>query len=468
MQPLETGQPDSERAREDGGVAARDRVLAVDDEAAMREAYIQVLGPDSKMRSCIDLVTCSQGQEAAGLVESAVREGNPFAVVFLDVRMPPGWDGVRTAEAMRRVDQSLNIVIVTAYSDVQQEDIAERVPPADKLLYIQKPCHAPELRQLALALGAKWRHERRLLEIQRGLEAKVRSRTRRLEETIASLKKEAVAREEAQREAARSQAGLLRAQKLAAIGTLVSGMAHEVSNPNNIIALNAATLVRLWEGLIAEIDARGGVAADADIGGRSYAEARREIPELTAGIVRSADRISRMVRDLKSFARMEQADAPEPVDLAAVLDAALPLVMPLIGNATRRFSVERGTGIPAVMGHPRQLEQVVVNLVTNACQSLPDRDCAVRLALRRNDAAHCVFLDVSDEGCGIQPADMARVSEPFFTTKRDKGGTGLGLSVSDGIARRHGGRLDIRSVPGKGTTVTLVLPYAASQAEVTE
>jgi signal transduction histidine kinase len=456
MQAEETGQPDSAEA----SPAARIRILAVDDEKAMRDAYAQVLGHDSRLRDAVDLEVRSQGQDGAAAVASGVASGSPFAAVFLDVRMPPGWDGVRTAEAIRKSDPDVNIVIVTAYSDVQQEDIAERVPPADKLLYIQKPCHAPELRQLALALGAKWQLERRLMAIQRGLEAKVKSRTRRLEGTVAELRREAAAREEAQREAARNQAGLLRAQKLAAIGTLVSGMAHEVSNPSNIIALNAATLRRMWEALGAELDARGCVPPEADVGGRSYLEARSEIPELISGIARSADRIGRMVSDLKSFARQEQGEEPAPVDLAAVLDGALPLVMPLVNSSTRRFSVEREKDVPPVMGNARQLEQVLVNLVTNACQSLPSRDCAVRVSLRLDGGDGTVRIEVGDEGCGIAQKDLPRVAEPFFTTKRDRGGTGLGLSVSDGIARRHGGRLEISSVPGKGTTAALVLPVA--------
>jgi signal transduction histidine kinase len=459
MQAEETGQPDSA----DRSPAGKIRVLAVDDEKPMRDAYAQVLGPDSRLRDVLDLELRSQGQDAVAAVDAGVASGNPFAAVFLDVRMPPGWDGVRTAEAIRKSDPEVNIVIVTAYSDVQQEDIAERVPPADKLLYVQKPCHAPELRQLALALGAKWQLERRLLAIQRGLEAKVKSRTRRLEGTVAELRKEVAAREEAQREAARNQAGLLQAQKLAAIGTLVSGMAHEVSNPNNIIALNAATLAGVWNALVAEIDARGCLPAEADVGGRSYAEARSEIPALISGIARSADRIGRMVSDLKSFARQEQGEEPAPVDLAAVLDGALPLVMPLVNTSTRRFSVERAGSVPPVMGHARQLEQVLVNLVTNACQSLASRDCAVRVSLRWNDGDGTVRVEVRDEGCGIAQKDLPRVVEPFFTTKRDKGGTGLGLSVSDGIARRHGGRLEINSTPGKGTTAVLVLPAAAKE-----
>lgn len=441
------------------------RVLAVDDESAMREAYRQVLGPDSRMKAHVDLEVRGQGEDAARAVEEAVAAGRPFAVVFLDVRMPPGWDGVRTAEAIRQADPMVNIVIVTAYSDVPQADIADRVQPADKLIYIQKPCHAPELRQLALALGAKWRQECRLLAIQKNLESKVKSRTRRLEQTVAALKEEAQAREVAQRESARNQAGLMQAQKLAAIGTLVSGMAHEVSNPSNVIALNAATLTKLSDALFAAIDARGGLPLETDVGGRSYEEVKREVPALLSGIARAADSIGRLVKDLKGFVRQELPEPPERVDLPAVLDGALSVTMPLIRTSTRRFSVEKDDPLPQVSGQARQLEQVLVNLLTNACQSLPGPDHAIRVALRKDGGGRTVRVEIADEGCGIAEDDLVRVVEPFYTTKRDKGGTGLGLSVSDGIVRRHGGRLEVRSQKGKGTTMAMVLPVAGAPAD---
>jgi two-component system cell cycle sensor histidine kinase/response regulator CckA len=218
----------------------------VDDEPDVLTAYDRVLGAASRMQGQVELCLCRQGEEAVERVRGSLQAGRPFAVIFLDVRMPPGIDGVRTAEMIRAIDSMVNIVIVTAYSDVPPDDMSARVPPADKFLYIQKPCHAPEIRQLALALGAKWMLERRLLTEQRHLEDEVRRRTAGLEAANEALLVEVKARCEAQDESARQQDHLIQAQKMAAIGGLVSGMAHEVSNPNNIILLNAATVARLW------------------------------------------------------------------------------------------------------------------------------------------------------------------------------------------------------------------------------
>jgi len=111
-----------------------------------------------------------------------------------------------------------------------------------------------------------------------------------------------------------------------------------------------------------------------------------------------------------------------------------------------------------VRAHPQRIEQVVVNLLLNACEALPDASRGVRLVTRCDGAPGWITLEVSDEGVGIAPEHLARVTEPFFTTKRETGGTGLGLSVSSGIVKEHGGTLALSSTPGSGTTATLMLP----------
>ncbi|UCE99542.1 MAG: PAS domain S-box protein [Planctomycetota bacterium] len=161
------------------------RILVVDDEQAILDEFQNVLCPsadsgkaeadlkdkEAKLfgKSCpssaaisFELVLCHQGDEAVEKVQVALQQKKPFAVVFLDVRMPPGPNGVWTAEHIRALDRYIHIVIVTAYSDVDPLDISYRVPPADKLLYIQKPFHAHEIRQCASALVEKWVGERKL------------------------------------------------------------------------------------------------------------------------------------------------------------------------------------------------------------------------------------------------------------------------------------------------------------------
>src|SRR5512133_2220343 len=161
------------------------RILIADDESRILDEYVHVLGgsgnPEQaagtlsdleaelfgenlvdRERVNYELCLCRQANEAVERVEESVRDGRPFAIAFLDVRMPPGADGVVAAERIRKLDHQINIVFVTGYSDMPLEQIASRVPPADKLLYLQKPLHAAELKQFANALSGKWMAERHL------------------------------------------------------------------------------------------------------------------------------------------------------------------------------------------------------------------------------------------------------------------------------------------------------------------
>jgi len=165
----------------------RPRILVVDDEQAILDEFRKILhpemdsdGPEGKLGelgkklfpesysssviTTFDLVLCRQGGEAVEKVRKAIEEETPFAAAFLDVRMPPGPDGVWTAEHIRELDPHIQIVIVTAYSDVDPLDIGQRVMPADKLLYVQKPFHPHEIRQFASSLSAKWIAEKHLRE----------------------------------------------------------------------------------------------------------------------------------------------------------------------------------------------------------------------------------------------------------------------------------------------------------------
>jgi PAS domain S-box-containing protein len=189
------------------------RVLAVDDEQDILDAYQDVLSPQAQLKRTevemqslatklfgdpapsrsvpsFELVTCRQGDDAQQAVKNALAEGRPFAVAFIDIRLPPGPDGVWTAENIRLLDPYTEIVMVTAYSDVDPSDVAARVQPEDKLLYIQKPFHPREIRQFAVALSAKWEAERLLRDTRDALEEQVNKRTEALREAKKQLEKE--------------------------------------------------------------------------------------------------------------------------------------------------------------------------------------------------------------------------------------------------------------------------------------
>lgn len=254
------------------------------------------------------------------------------------------------------------------------------------------------------------------------------------------------------------QQQLIQADKLASLGILVSGLAHEVNNPNNFILLNARILGRAWEDVLPILDRYYEKNGDFVLAGMPFSEARKEIGRLVSGIAQGGERIQKIVRNLKDFARPDPGGRSERVDMNAVVESAILILNNLIRSSTRRFSLELARGLPPVRGNFQQLEQVVINLVANACQAIGSPDRSVSVATLAASGQGPVMVRVTDEGEGIPPQNLDRVFDPFFTTKRDAGGTGLGLSVSYRIVEEHGGTLAFESEPGRGTTVHLSLP----------
>jgi polar amino acid transport system substrate-binding protein len=185
---------------------------------------------------------------------------------------------------------------------------------------------------------------------------------------------------------------------------------------------------------------------------------RDEVPHLLEEMQEGANRIKRIVEELKDFARQDNSAAVETVDFNTVVQAAVRLVDSSLRSSTARFAAQYAPSLPTIIGNAQRIEQVVINLILNACQALPDMEHGIFLGTFHDQAAETVVLTLADEGLGIAPEHLARLTDPFFTTRRESGGTGLGLSVSATIVKEHNGTLDFESTPGSGTTVTLTLP----------
>jgi signal transduction histidine kinase len=146
------------------------------------------------------------------------------------------------------------------------------------------------------------------------------------------------------------------------------------------------------------------------------------------------------------------------IDINVIADKAVGLLGNLIKKSTRRFQADLGVDIPVFTGNAQKIEQVIINLIVNACQALPDPNRGVRIATAFDRAENGILIRVSDEGCGIPEALLQRIRDPFFTTKREAGGTGLGLAIVDRIVRDHGGWISFDSAVGQGTTARVFLP----------
>jgi PAS domain S-box-containing protein len=254
------------------------------------------------------------------------------------------------------------------------------------------------------------------------------------------------------------QQQLMQAGKMVALGTLVSSVGHEINNPNNFIMLNAPLLKEAWQHVLPILDEYYEKDRDFTIGSVRYAEMRDRIPRLLSGISDGSKRINQIVEDLRNFVRRDASDMNQTVDVNVVLRSAISLLSNMITRSTNHFSVKYGEKLPLLRGNSQRLEQVVINLIQNACQALPDVRRGISLSTLYDEKTSCIVLKVQDEGVGIPPEVLPHITDPFFTTKSNSGGIGLGLSISSRIIKEHGGALAFASEPGKGTIAEITLP----------
>jgi polar amino acid transport system substrate-binding protein len=281
---------------------------------------------------------------------------------------------------------------------------------------------------------------------------------RRVEERTEELARQVAERNRALEELRLHQDKLIQADKMATLGVLVAGVAHEVNNPTGLILLNLPILKDVYGDALEALEARYQEQGDFLLGGLPYSRMRDEVPQILTDMSEGATRIRRIVEDLKDYARQDTVARREPFDLNAVAQAAVRLVDTSLRRATTRFETIYCEPLPLVSGNALRIEQVVVNLLINACQALPSVDRGIFLATGFDAEAGEVRLTIRDEGVGIPPESLSRLTDPFFTTRRESGGTGLGLSISAGIVQEHGGSLKFDSPPTQGTTATLTLP----------
>ncbi len=251
---------------------------------------------------------------------------------------------------------------------------------------------------------------------------------------------------------------LKQADKMASLGILVSGIAHEINNPNNFIMLNIHLFSKLWKDITPILDEYYKNNGDFVIAGMLYSKSKEKISQSIDGIQKGSERIQNITKNLTEYSRTDSGNLNEPVDVNKVVEMAILITNNMIKKSTKQFKVELGKKLPTIKGNTQQLEQVVINLITNACQSLPNNSAKIKVSTYFNSERNKVRIRVDDEGIGIKEGDLKYIMDPFFTTKRNMGGTGLGLSISYNIVKSHGGKLSLKSSPGKGTTAKVSFP----------
>ncbi|MCO8311926.1 ATP-binding protein [Pseudomonas mandelii] len=461
------------------------RILLIDDTPSIHEDFRKILTPTSAQHAELDemeatlfgsevksshqlfeLDSAYGGQEGLGKLIQALQENRPYALAFVDMRMPEGWDGAQTIEHLWQKDPLLQVVVCTAYSDYSWDELLERLHAHDRLLILKKPFDNIEVQQMANTLLTKWEMTERASIQMSHLEHLVDQRTAQFKQAS-----EALQREIDERKQLESQ--LVQSEKLASLGQLAAGVAHEINNPIGFISSNLGALDGYFKQLQDMLDAYR--EAENAIGSSEVIDRlvqlrerveldflREDIPLLIKESKEGIGRVGQIVKDLKDFSRVDSNQEWQWTNLQQGIESTLNIVaneLKYKADVVKEFQQ-----LPDIECLPSQINQVIMNLIVNASQAMgPERGT---ITLRTGLEGETVSIEIADTGIGIEPDNLQKIFDPFYTTKPVGQGTGLGLSLSYGIVKKHRGDISVRSEVGVGSTFRVELPVRQSKAAV--
>ena len=364
------------------------KILVIDDEPGIRELLSQ------------ELVAQGHFVETAadGLLALEKIKKDKYQVALCDINMPK-LGGLETLDEIRKLDSEVEVIMMTGYATIESAVEAMKKGAYD---FVQKPFNLSEV----------------LLLVEKSIEkSDLRSVVEQLRQSNKKLKE--------------TQMQLVQSEKLAGIGQLAAGVAHELNNPLSGV-LGFAQLLLDDKNLTPQ--------------------QRNDVETICA----QSQRCRVIIQNLLQFSRRKDPVCG-PVDLSPLIQSTIDLVRYDFSTSGVEVIINIPSSLPMVFGDSNQLQQVFLNLITNARQALEDRKMG-RMLIEGEEIAHGVRLHFRDNGPGIAPENLGKVFEPFFTTKAVGKGTGLGLSICYGIIQQHHGDMRVESIFGSGATFTVDLP----------
>lgn len=261
-----------------------------------------------------------------------------------------------------------------------------------------------------------------------------------------------------QEEKQQIMAKLIQTNRMTSLGLLVSSMAHEINNPNGAIRLDGNFLGKMLHDMVPPLEEIAREDSGFRICGMHIDDAREELFRSHKNIIHSTNRIDSVIKDLRTYSLGANKPFAPDIDLNRVVRGALTIIRAHGHFTNATINENLAPEIPVINGSRHQLEQIVVNLLLNALQSLPAQGGKVTIDTVSSPETREVLVSIRDTGVGISPENIARLYEPFFSTRIETGGSGLGLYISNFIISEHGGRLEFKSEVGVGTTAVMHLP----------
>ena len=411
------------------------------DTAALDDLEANLFGeaPEARVADQFVVDDAYQGQDGLARVQAAIEEEAPYSLAFVDMRMPPGWDGVETVEKLWECDPHLLIVICTAYSDYSWEEIRTRLGDSDKLLILKKPFDTVEVLQLANALSEKWLLSRQAQLKLADLEGLVTERTSELHSANTKLHS---ANERMKELANKAMQGA------EAKSAFLASMSHEIRTPMN------------------------GILGVVDLLSETPLEERQK--SLVDTLQSSAESLLTLINDILDFSKIEAGKLSfeeKDFDLSEVIHGSLELM----AERAQRKGIEVAALIPdglntSLRGDPHRLRQVILNLLSNAIKFTETGDVLLKVEEKVGESGRSTILcSVKDTGPGIPPAAQEALFQPFTqadaSVTRKHGGTGLGLAICKSLVEMMHGKLGVNSIFGDGATFWFTASFLPATQE---